>query len=167
MNAQTRSWFISAAVASVKLPLCCTMSCSALSACLTLAWWKIYLRISIKNRHCLQNNINSSMKIKLIWETMQDFSPCSLFALPGQFQKSPSPDFIWRGTTSRDFVARGRPLCGQERHAPLAKRSTCGKSTRPGNKAHQTLPVNRLSVWGKGEKNREEREGKGKRAFRT
>ena len=29
------------------------------------------------------------------------------------FQKSPSSDFIWRWT-SRDFVARGRPLCGQK-----------------------------------------------------
>ena len=37
------------------------------------------------------------------------------------FQKSPSSDFIWRGT-SRDFVARGRPLRGQKRLAPLAKR---------------------------------------------
>ena len=31
--------------------------------------------------------------------------------------------------TSLDFVARGRPLRGQERLAPLAKRSTCSKST--------------------------------------
>ena len=31
-------------------------------------------------------------------------------------------------STSRDFVARGRPLCGQKRLAPLAKRSTCSKS---------------------------------------
>ena len=31
--------------------------------------------------------------------------------------------------TSRDFVARGRPLRGQKRLAPLAKRSTCSKST--------------------------------------
>ena len=30
---------------------------------------------------------------------------------------------------ARDFVARGRPLRGQTRHAPLAKRSTCSKST--------------------------------------
>ena len=30
--------------------------------------------------------------------------------------------------TSRDFVARGRPLRGQKRLAPLAKRSTCSKS---------------------------------------
>ena len=33
-----------------------------------------------------------------------------------------------RRTTSRDFVARGRPLCGQNRLAPLGKRSTCSKS---------------------------------------
>ena len=39
------------------------------------------------------------------------------------FQKSPSSDFIWRGT-SRDFLARGRPLRGQTRLAPLAKKST-------------------------------------------
>ena len=32
-------------------------------------------------------------------------------------------------STSRDFVARGRPLRGQKRLAPLAKRSTCTKST--------------------------------------
>ena len=30
--------------------------------------------------------------------------------------------------TARDFVARGRSLCGQKRLAPLAKRSTCSKS---------------------------------------
>ena len=30
--------------------------------------------------------------------------------------------------TSRDFVARGRPIRGQKRLAPLAKRSTCSKS---------------------------------------
>ena len=30
--------------------------------------------------------------------------------------------------TSHDFVARGRPLRGQKRLAPLAKRSTCIKS---------------------------------------
>ena len=47
---------------------------------------------------------------------------------PLDFQKSPSSDFIWRGTTSCDFVARGRPLHGQKRLAPLAKRSTCSKS---------------------------------------
>ena len=32
-------------------------------------------------------------------------------------------------STSRDFVARGRPLRGQTMLAPLAKRSTCSKST--------------------------------------
>ena len=31
-------------------------------------------------------------------------------------------------STSRDFVARGRPLRGQTRLPPLAKRSTCSKS---------------------------------------
>ena len=46
-----------------------------------------------------------------------------------RLSKSPSSDFIWRGTTARDFVARGRPLRGQKRLAPLAKRSTCSKST--------------------------------------
>ena len=46
------------------------------------------------------------------------------------FQKSPSSDFICRGRKiSRDFVARGRPLRGQTMLAPLAKRSTCSKST--------------------------------------
>ena len=44
------------------------------------------------------------------------------------FQKSPSSDFIWR-ETSPDFVARGRPLRGQTRLAPLAKKSTCSKSS--------------------------------------
>jgi len=34
-------------------------------------------------------------------------------------------------STSRDFVARGRPLRGQKRLAPLAKGSTCSKSTVP------------------------------------
>ena len=46
-----------------------------------------------------------------------------------RLSKSPSSDFIWRGTTARDFVARGRPLRGQKRVAPLAKRSTRSKST--------------------------------------
>ena len=56
------------------------------------------------------------------------------------FQKSPSSDLIWRGTkTSRDFVARGGPLRGQARLAPLAKRSTCTKSTPSGvNKTDRT-----------------------------
>ena len=46
-----------------------------------------------------------------------------VFVLPIlDFQKSPSSDFIC------DFVARGRPLRGQKRLAPLAKRSTCSKS---------------------------------------
>ena len=31
-------------------------------------------------------------------------------------------------SSSRDFVVRGRPLRGQKRLAPLAKRSTCSKS---------------------------------------
>ena len=33
---------------------------------------------------------------------------------------------------SVDFVARGRPLRGQKRLAPLAKRSTCSKSSKTG-----------------------------------
>ena len=37
------------------------------------------------------------------------------------FQKSPS-------SARDDFVARGRPLRGQTRLVPLAKRSTCSKS---------------------------------------
>ena len=45
-------------------------------------------------------------------------------------------DLLWRGfifsldfqKSPHDFVARGRPLCGQKRLAPLAKRSTCSKS---------------------------------------
>ena len=36
-------------------------------------------------------------------------------------------------STSRDFVALGQPLRGQKRLAPLAKRSTCGKSNGPSN----------------------------------
>ena len=52
------------------------------------------------------------------------------------FQKSPSSDFIWRGT-SRDFVAHCRPLRGQTRHAPLAKRSTCSKSIGSARKSEQ------------------------------
>ena len=43
-------------------------------------------------------------------------------------------------TTSRDFVARGRPLRGQKRLAPLAKRSTCSKSKpSPAKKAPPLL----------------------------
>ena len=44
------------------------------------------------------------------------------------FQESPLSEFIWR-KTSRDFVAHGRPLRGLKRLTPLAKRSTCSKST--------------------------------------
>ena len=36
--------------------------------------------------------------------------------------------FVGFHMTSRDFVARGRPIRGQTRLAPLAKRSTCSKS---------------------------------------
>ena len=43
---------------------------------------RFYSCIRIKDRHCLKNKIYLSMKIKLLWEAMQDFSPCSLFALP-------------------------------------------------------------------------------------
>ena len=48
------------------------------------------------------------------------------------FQKSPSSDFIWRGMTSRDLVARSasRPLRGQKGlFARQAKALTCSKST--------------------------------------
>ena len=38
---------------------------------------------------------------------------------------------IGNTTASRDFVAHGRPLRGQKRLAPLAKRSTCNKSKLP------------------------------------
>ena len=64
MNAQSRSWFISARVALVKFPLCC--SCLALLVCFTFAQQNIYLRIRNKNRYCLQNKIYLSMKIKLL-----------------------------------------------------------------------------------------------------
>ena len=77
----TRLWFISAAVASVKFLLCCSCSGATFGLFLTCLW-KIYLLISITNSHCLQNNTKLPMKIKLLCETMQDFSPCSLFALP-------------------------------------------------------------------------------------
>ena len=36
----------------------------------------------------------------------------------------------FQNSPSSDFVARGRPLRGQTRLAPLTKRSTCSKSTR-------------------------------------
>ena len=37
--------------------------------------------------------------------------------------------FGWSARLSKkSFFARGRPLCGQKRLAPLAKRSTCSKS---------------------------------------
>ena len=46
------------------------------------------------------------------------------------FQKSPSSDFIWRARPlATSSLARGRPLRGQKRLAPLAKRSTCSKSS--------------------------------------
>ena len=97
---------------------------------------------------------------------MRDFSPCSFFALPASE--------TFKKVLRRISYGAGRPLAtsslavgrfaakNQKRLAPLAKRSTCGKSTRPGNKAHQTLPVNRLSVWGKGEKIARRGKGKGK-----
>ena len=58
---------------------------------------------------------------------------------PVDFQKSPSSDFIWYGTIwgirisygARGGTSRCRPLRGQKRLAPLAKRSTCIKSTNP------------------------------------
>ena len=45
-------------------------------------------------------------------------------------------------TTSRDFVARGRPLRGQKRLAPLAKRSTCSMSSQDAK--HQICIKNNL-----------------------
>ena len=65
VNVQTRLWFLSAAVASVKFPLCCSFSCATFGLffpCLT----QIYLLIRITNSHCLQDNIKLSMKIKLL-----------------------------------------------------------------------------------------------------
>ena len=58
---------------------------------------------------------------------------------PVDFQKSPSSDFIWCGTIlgirisygARGGTSRGRPLRGQKTLSPLAKRSTCIKSTNP------------------------------------
>ena len=45
-------------------------------------------------------------------------------------------------STSRDFVARGRPLRGQKRLAPLAKRSTCIKSSLDVTNSHiNWIPV--------------------------
>ena len=53
------------------------------------------------------------------------------------FQKSPSSDFHMaiskfhiskKSFVGFHFVARGRPLRGKKRLAPLAKRSTCSKS---------------------------------------
>ena len=65
MNVQTRLCFISAAVDSVKFLFCC--SCSGATFGLFFSrLQKIYLLIRIKNSHCLQNNMNLSMKIKLL-----------------------------------------------------------------------------------------------------
>ena len=42
-------------------------------------------------------------------------------------------------STSRDFVVRGRPLRGQKRLTPLAKRSTCSKSSAAQKHTFTTL----------------------------
>ena len=72
-------------------------------------------------RSRVNNMLNSAVVARsLAFNIVRHFF-CSGVRL--DFQKSPSSDFIWRGTTSRDFVARGRPLRGQTMLAPLAKRS--------------------------------------------
>ena len=46
------------------------------------------------------------------------------------FHKIPSSDFIWSGTKDLSRLRRSQSAaCGQKRFAPLAKRSTCSKST--------------------------------------
>ena len=57
------------------------------------------------------------------------------------FHKSPSSISYGAHETSHDFVARGRPLRGQKRRAPLAKRSTCIKSNR-----EVTVSVNKTNA---------------------
>ena len=57
MNVQTRLWFSSAAVASVKFLLCCSCSGATIE---DLFAYKDY------KHHCLENYIKLSMKIKLL-----------------------------------------------------------------------------------------------------
>ena len=59
----------------------------------------------------------SSRRVRLLVEVSRVDLLCRRFIFSLDFQKSP-----------HDFVSRGRPLCGQKRLAPLAKRSTCSKS---------------------------------------
>ena len=59
----------------------------------------------------------SSRRVRLLVEVSRVDLLCRGFIFSLDFQKSP-----------HEFVARGRPLCGQKRFAPLAKRSTCSKS---------------------------------------
>ena len=82
---------------------------------------------------CVERLLHSALKILLHFASMLLYFAAILITFCGDYyilrRNSPSSDFIWRGTTARDFVARGRPLRGQKRLAPLAKRSTCSKST--------------------------------------
>ena len=61
------------------------------------------------------------------WASDLSAPACSHAVFHVDFQKSPSSDFIWRAPLATSFLARGRPLRGQKRLAPLAKRSTCSK----------------------------------------
>ena len=60
---------------------------------------------------------------------MKPETPNASHATPHFWREMQMKPFKRDKSTSRDFVARGRPLRGQKRFAPLAKRSTCSKST--------------------------------------
>ena len=103
-------------------------------------------------------------KSKLVDENKIDmrddarFLTLLFFRAPGQY--------TLKKVLRRISYGAGRPLATSSLAvgrfaAKKAKRSSCGKSTRPGSKAHQTFPVNRLSVSGKGGK-KIARRGKGK-----
>ena len=71
------------------------------------------------------------------------------------FHKIPSSDFIWSGTKDLSRLRRSQSAaCGQKRFAPLAKRSTCSKSTAgyPNKNSNNRKIVSARGKMGRGKK---------------
>ena len=89
---------------------------------------------------CSRPPENSSFREKILWYPGPVTWTMSTLIIQPLFEQSrwvvqrrvtnrlSKKSFVGFHMASRDFVARGRPLCGQTRLAPLAKRSTCSKS---------------------------------------
>ena len=89
---------------------------------------------------CSRPPENSSFREKILWYPGPVTWTMSTLIIQPLFEQSrwvvqrrvtnrlSKKSFVGFHMTSRDFVARGRPIRGQKRLAPLAKRPTCSKS---------------------------------------